>query len=147
MAVLLAIGFLVAAATILWTAKVVVVDLKAGKLGSVSYITISAIVACCAYWATYDYDYYQDSNTHVHGWPVPTIIFQRDNAASPWLDFVGPTMVLGLPMNFILFMLVPSLICLTAATWRDWRFSLRTLLAVTGLASPVLGLATYLMRK
>jgi riboflavin transporter FmnP len=147
MGALITIAFLVAAATILWTVKVVVFDSKAGNRGRLSYVGVTVIVAIAAYWSTYNYDYLPDANTHVHGWPIPVVVFQRDSATSRWLDFVGPTTVLGLPMNFIIFMLAPSLIFLTTATWHRWRFSLRTLLIAMTLVAVVLGLAVYVARR
>lgn len=84
-----------------------------------------------------------DPNTIIHGWPVPTIILQRDNSTSPWLDYVGPTTILGLPMNFVLFMILPAITFLSAATWRRWHFSLRNFLMAITLACLVLGLLVY----
>ncbi len=84
-----------------------------------------------------------DPNTIIHGWPVPTIILQRDNSTSPWLDYVGPTTILGLPMNFVLFMILPAITFLSAATWRRWHLSLRNFLMAITLACLVLGLLVY----
>jgi hypothetical protein len=56
------------------------------------------------------FSYYSNPNTHVFGWPIPRVIFQRDTPDSPWLDYVGPTVALAYPMNFILYMFIPSVI-------------------------------------
>ncbi len=60
------------------------------------------VVAGLAYVLTFYHVYTPNSNTRVHGWPIPVVVFQRDGPGEPWLDFVGPTMVLGFPMNLIL---------------------------------------------
>jgi hypothetical protein len=143
MAILIFLAFLGASVIILWSAKVVVVDRNAGTKGRYGYIGISVIVAVVAYWTTNHYDYFPNANTHVHGWPVPVVVFQRDNATSPWLDYVGLTTLLGLPMNFIIFMLLPALVFMAAGTWKRWRFSLRTLLIATTVIAVVLGLIVW----
>lgn len=56
--------------------------------------------------------YHPNPNTRVYGWPVPRVIWQRENATTPWLDYIGPTIVLAYPINFLLFMLPPSVIFL-----------------------------------
>lgn len=61
------------------------------------------------------FSYYPDPNTHIFGWPIPRVVFQRHTADSPWLDFVGPTLVLAYPMNFVLYIFVPSVVFLLVA--------------------------------
>jgi len=68
-------------------------------------------VGICAF-TTFNYTYYTNPNTRFHGWPIPTVVFQRDDADSPWLDFVGPTTLLAYPMNLTIFLVVPSVILL-----------------------------------
>jgi hypothetical protein len=147
MGAVVAISLFAAAAVILWTAKIVVFEAKERSFRSLSFIVAVVAVAIAAYWFTFNYDYFPNPNTHVYGWPVPSIIFQRDSATAPWLDFVGPTVVLGLPMNFTIFMLIPSLAFLTQATWRRWRFSTRTLLITVTLVAAALGLAVWAMNS
>ncbi|WP_145176164.1 hypothetical protein [Rubripirellula lacrimiformis] len=53
--------------------------------------------AIAAYITTFRYTYLANANTRFHGWPVPTVIFQRDGPGEPWLDFIGPTIVLAYP--------------------------------------------------
>lgn len=60
------------------------------------------VVIGLAYVLTYHYVYLPDSNTRVLGWPVPWAVLQRDAPGEPWLDFVGPTVVLALPLNIVL---------------------------------------------
>jgi len=121
MCVLTTAGFLVALAVVLWSANVVVLAGKAGSIGRFAYIATVAVLGAVAYLTTYHYDYFPNENTHFHGWPIPVVIFQRIDADSPWADFVGATTLLGLPMNFIIFMFVPSLVFLGAAHFRTWR--------------------------
>ncbi|WP_145167522.1 hypothetical protein [Rubripirellula lacrimiformis] len=75
---------------------------------------IGSVVA--AYFSTFRYTYLANANTRFHGWPVPTVIFQRDGPGEPWLDFVGPTVILAYPMNLVLFAFVPALVVL-AVFW------------------------------
>jgi len=35
------------------------------------------------------------------GWPIPYIIYQRENADAPWLDFVGYTVLFAYTLNLI----------------------------------------------
>ena len=121
MGVLIVISFFAALGTILWSGTVVVIVRKAGMAARFTYIAVSAILSLAAIWTTFFYDYFSNDNTHIHGWPVPVIIFQRDDANSPWLDYVGPTVLLGLPMNFIIFMFIPSLAFLATAYVRSKR--------------------------
>jgi hypothetical protein len=67
--------------------------------------------------STFQYEFFLNENTRVQGWPVPIIIFQRDNADAPWLDFVG------YPLNFCIFMLIPSVVFL-ALVYRHRRVDL-----------------------
>jgi hypothetical protein len=53
---------------------------------------------------TFRYSYYSDPNTRIFGWPVPTVIFQRDPPDGPWLDYVGLGTVLAFPINLILWL-------------------------------------------
>jgi hypothetical protein len=109
MLALIILGFVAALAIIAWTAMIVLIDGRAGSLGRVIYILMTAVITVLAFWSTFWIVYFSGPNTRIEGWPVPTIIFQRDDANSPWLDYIGPTLLLGLPMNWILFMFVPSL--------------------------------------
>ena len=72
------------------------------------YFVIALLALVGALLMTSFFSYYANPNTHVFGWPVPRVIFQRDTATSPWLDYVGATIVLAYPLNFILYMFFPS---------------------------------------
>ena len=54
------------------------------------------------YFLTFHYVYFANANTIVHGWPVPIVVFQRDSVDGPWLDYVGPTVFWGFPINLVL---------------------------------------------
>jgi hypothetical protein len=73
-----------------------------------SYFLILLLAVVATMLMTGVYSYYPNPNTHIFGWPVPCVIFQRDTPTSPWLDYVGFTVVLAYPMNFVLFMFIPS---------------------------------------
>ena len=77
-----------------------------------SYGACATSAAVAAYFTTFHYVHYANENTRFHGWPVPTVIFQRENPSSPWLDFVGPTVVLAYPINVTLFAVLPSAVFL-----------------------------------
>ncbi|EMI52555.1 membrane protein [Rhodopirellula sallentina SM41] len=72
-----------------------------------------------AYFTTFHYTYLANANTRIHGWPVPTVVFQRDGLGKPWLDFVGPTVILAYPMNLVLFAFVPALMVLVVFWIRE----------------------------
>ena len=67
-----------------------------------SYWLVALLALATTVGMTGFFSYYSNPNTHVFGWPIPRVIFQRDTPTSPWLDFIGPTIVLAYPMNFIL---------------------------------------------
>jgi hypothetical protein len=86
---------------------------------SYSYFAIVLLAIAAAVLITSFYSYYANPNTHVFGWPVPRVIFQRDTPTSPWLDYVGTISMLSYPLNFIFYMLVPSLITIVLVLrWR-----------------------------
>lgn len=75
----------------------------------VVFVGLLLLSGGAAYWLTYKYQYFPNGNTRVYGWPIPWIVFQRHSPNDPFLDFVGPTYLLALPMNFLLFTLPISL--------------------------------------
>lgn len=102
------IGLAVGFALVVWAAIVVAFG-RLPRWVRVGYFSFFVADVIAAYFSTYRYIYYTNPNTRFHGWPIPWVIFQRDSATEPWLDFVGPTIILALPINFILFALLPSL--------------------------------------
>jgi len=80
------------------------------RIASVLYFISFAVAIGGGIWSTYYYDYFSNPNTHYHGWPIPHVVFQRDNTESEWRDYVGPTIFLALPINWILFLFPPSVV-------------------------------------
>mgnify|MGYP000176890291 CR=1 FL=1 len=78
----------------------------------VFYLVSIIASAISAYFSTFHYTYFANADTQFHGWPVPTVVFQREGPDAPWLDFVGPTIFLAYPMNVVLFTIVPPIIVL-----------------------------------
>jgi cytochrome bd-type quinol oxidase subunit 2 len=118
-AFLIELAFFAAAVIVAWS--VYAVTNKAGRTHRRLYFATVVILCLIACWTTFGYESYWNENTRVVGWPVPMVIFQRDDANSPWLDYVGPTTVLALPMNAIIFLFAPSLISLAIAYLRPAR--------------------------
>ena len=72
---------------------------------------------------TFHFAYSADLNTRIHGFPIPVVVFQRPDAASEWADFVGPTVILGLPMNLVVYLFPISLAFLVVAGLKRWRLN------------------------
>jgi hypothetical protein len=101
-------GFILALVAVI-AAMIKAASASISKALSLSYWAWFVVAAGVCVFTTFNYTYYTNSNTRFHGWPIPTVVFQRDNADSPWLDFVGLTTILAYPMNLILFLVVPSI--------------------------------------
>lgn len=108
MAILLLLIFLAIVAVDIWAVVLVVVGHSVRKWLRRSYSLVVLLAFIATFWMTSSFSYYPNPNTHIYGWPIPRVVFQRDTPTSPWLDYVGPTIVLAYPMNFILFMFIPS---------------------------------------
>ena len=111
MAAAIIIGFLLAAVVVVLAAIVALFGCTT-RWVRVLYLGWFLAAATAAYFTTFRYIYYSNPNTRFHGWPVPCVVFQRDSPTSPWLDFVGPTVILAYPMNLILYALLPSIVVL-----------------------------------
>lgn len=74
------------------------------------YIALGLACVIASSFSTFGYEYRPNPNTIVYGWPIPRVVFQRDTPDGPFWDFVGPTAILALPMNFLLFFFLPALI-------------------------------------
>ena len=111
MAEFLIIGFNLGAIIV---AAAITLSLKGRVTGRLRFCFLSLVglAGVAAFYSTYIYVYFTNPNTRYHGWPIPTVVFQRDDANSPWLDFVGLTSFLAYPMNLILFLLLPSVLIL-----------------------------------
>jgi hypothetical protein len=123
MMTLLLIVFLMMVAVDVWAAIVVIFEPLLSGLAARSYFIIVLLTLLAAFLVTSFFSYYSDPNTHIFGWPVPRVIFQRDTPTSPWLDYVGPTIVLAYPMNFITYMFVPSVAFIILSIRRRRRAS------------------------
>jgi hypothetical protein len=78
---------------------------------------VSMGAAVAAYITTFQYEYFANANTRVCGWPVPYIVFQRDNADAPWLDFIGWTLAAAYPLNLLFYLFLPSVVMLVMHYW------------------------------
>ena len=108
MSVVIIVAFLLGLAAVI-TAMVKVISGSVPRAIGLIYWLLVIVAAGVCVFTTFNYNYYSNSNTRFYGWPIPTVVFQRDDAESPWLDFVGPTTFLAYPMNLILFLIVPSI--------------------------------------
>jgi len=108
MAILLLMLFLVMIALDIWAAVRVIFQRRLKGWVGLSYYIIALLALAAALVVTSYFSYYPNPNTHVYGWPVPQVIFQRDTPTSPWLDYVGPAVFLAYPMNFAVYMSIPS---------------------------------------
>lgn len=118
--------FIGAAGIIVWAAFASI----AGRVPlwtRVAYLLALCGCTIASYFTTFRYTYPADANTRFRGWPVPTVIFQRDGPNEPWLDYVGPTVVLAYPMNLVLFAILPAFLVLFV-----YRYWLRSLSVVGG---------------
>jgi hypothetical protein len=114
----LVLVFLAMAAIEVWAAAVVTFGRNFSARLCASFWIIAFVAVVAAVGTTSGVRYYADPNTIIHGWPVPQIIFQRDSPTAPWLDFVGPLLILAYPMNFILYMAIPSLAFVLVYLWK-----------------------------
>jgi hypothetical protein len=119
MAILLLSIFLAIVAVDIWAALLVIFGRNVRRWLSRSYFIVVPLAFIAAFLVTSFFSYSSNPNPHVYGWPVPRVIFQRDTPTSPWLDYIGPTIVLAYPMNFILYMFVPSVAAIVfILVWR-----------------------------
>jgi hypothetical protein len=107
---LLLFAFLAIIAVDIWAAVAVMCRPQFCKGSCALYWLVVLLMIVTTVVMTGCFSYYSNPNTHVFGWPIPHVVFQRDTPDSPWLDYVGPTVVLAYPMNFVIFMFIPSAI-------------------------------------
>ncbi len=97
------IAFFLAVALAVWAA-IVALSGRTPRWVRVLYLCCFAAAiaaAIAAYFTTFRCVHYVSPNTRFHGWPIPTVVFQRNSPTSPWLDFVGPTVILAYLMNLL----------------------------------------------
>ena len=73
------------------------------------YMMLMIVALAASYFTTFRYEYYANSNTRIHGWPVPAVIFQREGPDAPWLDYIGWNAIAAFPANAALYAFIPSL--------------------------------------
>ena len=78
----------------------------------IAYILVLMGIAFTSVYMTFVYTWDMNENTQIHGWPIPIAIFKRKGLGEHWDDYIGPTLFLALPLNFILFAFLPSLFTL-----------------------------------
>lgn len=115
MAGALILGFLLAFAVCGWAIVDVGFVQRGGRKWGFALLAIAMLALVAAWWSTFRYVYFADANTRLHGWPVPCIVFQRDTTDGPWRDYVGPTVLFALPMNFSLYFLPFAIVFLAVA--------------------------------
>lgn len=103
--------FLAIAAVDVWATLAVSQPGLSGWLRS-SYWIIAFLALVATIGMTGFFSYYLNPNTRIVGWPIPSVVFERDTPTSAWWDFVGPLTLLAFPMNFILYMFIPSVVFL-----------------------------------
>lgn len=52
-----------------------------------------------------------DENTYAYGWPVPRVVFQRESPEHQYLDYVGWTIILAYPLNYLIAIWIPVAAC------------------------------------
>ena len=80
------------------------------------YFSFSLLTFAATFYITSFVAYSSDPNTNIVGWPIPSVIFHRDTAKSPWQDF--PLSGWAYPMNFIFYMVIPSIAFIIVALWK-----------------------------
>lgn len=108
---IIVLSFLAATGLVVWATCTAIAG-GTPTWSRVMYLLALTGSAIAAFFTTFRYTYLSNPNTCLHGWPVPIVIFQRDGPGKPWLDFVGPTVILAYPMNLVLFAFIPALVLL-----------------------------------
>ena len=67
------------------------------------YLFLTSLLFCTSTYFTCGFRYYSNANTRVHGWPVPGVIFQREDESAEWLDFINPFWPVTYLVNLTLF--------------------------------------------
>jgi hypothetical protein len=103
----------------IWAGVAILVRRQSSLGMRFAYVATLIGGALAAAWTTFQYVYFPNENTRICGWPVPMVIFLRETPDSHCDDFVGPTTVLGYPINVAIFMLIPSAVFLACSYWRN----------------------------
>lgn len=100
---------------------------RAGLKARIVYLATSVCAAWTSIWKTSNVVYFTDPNQRVHGWPLPWVIWQRKDADSAWLDYVGLITLLAYPLNMAIFVAVPSVVFLAYCNLKSRQKSAGTI--------------------
>lgn len=83
--------------------------------GYLLLLLLAVLVAAfpLALYMTGDHVEIWNENTYAIGWPVPKVVMQRSAPGRPYLDYIGPTLILAYPLNYCLFTIVPTSLILS----------------------------------
>jgi hypothetical protein len=76
----------------------------------VKAVLLLLAVGAVTWYMTYRYKYMPHEDKKIHGWPVPSLIFQRSTSDGRWLDYVGPNVILAYPINYVFYLSIPTLL-------------------------------------
>lgn len=97
MAALLLLVFLAIVALDMWAA--IAVMFKPGLSGwlGASYWIVALLAVAGAIGMTGFFSYYSNPNTHVFGWPIPRVVFQREHRHHPGWITLAPRLCWHIP--------------------------------------------------
>jgi len=93
---------------------------KAGRFLRRSLLAMILLSIPIAIWLTHIRVQYNE-NTYAFGWPIPRVVFQRDFPDGPWLDFIGWTLILAYPLNYLAILVPIVLACLAIMGFQNVR--------------------------
>ena len=111
MGILVLLVFLVVAIVVI-VASIYIYTREKGRTLKMVLILVLIVALPLTWYMTSIYKWEWNENTYTYGCPVPQVVFQRNSPEDPWLDFVGPTIILAYPMNYILYVLPPVVVLL-----------------------------------
>lgn len=93
---------------------------KAGRILRRSLVAMILLSIPISIWLTHIRVQYNE-NTYAFGWPIPRVVFQRDSPDGPWLDFIGWTLILAYPLNYLALLVPLVLACLAIMGFHNVR--------------------------
>ena len=111
---------------ILGVPGIIIYVIRKTKYSWVKSVLLLLAVGVVTWYMTYRYKYMPHEDKKIHGWPVPSLIFQRSASDGRWLDYVGPNVILAYPINYIFYLSIPTLL-LTIYTLISNKLSKRAL--------------------
>lgn len=106
-----AVGFFIDA----WAMRTALVTAIHQRLLRNAYFLTLGISVVVSVYTTFVTEYMVDENTRIVGWPVLLMVWHRRTIEGPWLDYIGPTVLLAYPINVSIFMFVPSVLLLVSS--------------------------------